>query len=76
VNNKINILNISRILLLQEGFLLFVFAISCVATRGYHGGTNIRGFGIGQPNGLTCGFNDGPLSGFAVYANHLQMSLL
>jgi hypothetical protein len=46
--------------------LLFGFAIGCLATRGYHGDTNIRGFGIGQPYGLPCGFNDGLLGGFAL----------
>jgi hypothetical protein len=45
-------------------FCFFVFAIGCVATRGYHGGTKIHGFGIGQPYGLTCGFNDGLLGRF------------
>jgi hypothetical protein len=44
--------------------LLFVYAIGCVATRGYHGG--ICGFGIGQPYGLTCGFNGGVLGGFVL----------
>jgi hypothetical protein len=38
--------------------------ISCAVGNGYHGGMNIRGLGVGHPNGMTCGLNDGPLSGF------------
>ncbi len=33
------------------------FGTSCVVGAGYHGGMNMHGLGVGNPNDETCGLN-------------------
>jgi hypothetical protein len=39
------------------------FGVGCVVGVGYHGGMNMHGSGVGNPNDQICGLNGGLLGG-------------